>query len=166
MSMFFMESVMYQKHLADVIVFFTKDDQLIHAKWCPWCQTKMRWGYCYIVDMCVSLLSLFTVLLQTDYRYHVCYWAIVTTVITSLYQVARCGQWGWWPWPGVLLVTGWSRTWSLLPTASLSYLLSISVPAISQQFVSSDDNTTQNIFKNINGSVNSYLVKCAVKLVR
>ena len=32
MSMFFMESVMYQKHLADVIVFFTKDDQLIHAK--------------------------------------------------------------------------------------------------------------------------------------
>ena len=120
--------------------------------------------YCWHV--CVSLLSLFTVLLQTDYRYHVCYWAFVTTVITSLYQVARCGQWGWWPWPGVLLVTGWSRTWSLLPTASLSYLLSISVPAISQQFVSSDDNTTQNIFKNINGSVNSYLVKCAVKLVR
>ena len=55
MSMFFMESVMYQKHLADVIVFFTKDDQLIHAKWSPWCQTKMRWGYCYIVDMCVCL---------------------------------------------------------------------------------------------------------------
>lgn len=130
---------------------------------------KRRWDEDIVILLtcvCVFIVLIYCTTTNWLPYYHVCYWAIVTTVITSLYQVARCGQWGWWPWPGVLLVTGWSRTWSLLPTASLSYLLSISVPAISQQFVSSDDNTTQNIFKNINGSVNSYLVKCAVKLVR
>ena len=133
---------------------------------------KVNRGYgLYIVDMCaVSLYHLLSPCYRKtdDNQWTPC---LSSPVITSL-----CVQ--MYPWspvgmvsiePGVSIRTCSTPVLILVTTIAgfLIFYQLVSPSYLATICLSSHDNTTQNIFqKHFNGSVNSYLVKCAVELVR